>query len=950
MHYLGFQAQLLSLSPHKNTTMKTNFYSLILLVLIKICYSQNLGDYRTIASGNWEDTSNWQIFTASGWTATNQFPGQTNGNYTVNINDTHTITVGNYTNGNNSGPTLTKSYNIGNLNILGQLTLNINLELNNTSHLTLDAGTVLWNQNNVYLKLKQNAEVKIINTGNNTCTSSNGINGFGFIGGNCSNQTSLIIGSITYTNCAGSGNSIAGTFCDVNQAGGTMDATPVASSTSICYNANINNSVTLTANSNSNISEPKTYTWYLDSFPSNFSGFSSQNSQTLTINNLIPGTYTFRLKISITKSGITYSAEGQVTITVYQPITPGKLNDINYCSKYSSIKTLTLSEYYGNIIKWQTSTDKNFLNNVNDISNNTNTLTIDNITDQEQYYRAVLTNGSCSGYSAVATVKNTFTTYNGNWSNGLPDLTKKAIFFNSYTLASDLNACSIEIKNNAEITIPTGKNLTIDGEIELNSGNIIVETDANLIQINEYSKNLGNILVKRKATLKRLDYNNWSAPVSGQNLRNFSSNTLENRFYVHNESNGYYDGIFVKNLYPNNSVSLTPLEDKNTYIFEKGKGYVIRSPNNYTTNFTTFDWTFTGNPNNGIIEVPIHKDNQGLNLIGNPYPSNISFEAFYQENSNLIEPIAYFWTNTNPNPTMMQGASYDGSNYAIRNLTDGVPAYNQDISERPTDAITIGQGFIIRKTNLGNSNLTFNNRMRTPNKGRFFNARTMNVESHKYWLKLITPAKNFNTILIGYVKGATNGIDKGYDTEGIQKSSDMFYSVLEDKKLLIQGLSNTFSTNDKIQLGGIFYEPGNYEISLAQVEGVFKNNQKIYLKDKQTNTVANLSESSYKFYSKSGEINDRFEIVYKTDGTLSSVDINSNRNTLIYEQLEDIIIENKAEKIISYQVFDASGKLLYSTKLNQNKAAINKNRFQKGVVFFSVKLNDKTFTKSFLIK
>ena len=36
--------------------MKTNFFSLAFLLLINIIYSQNIGDYRTIASGNWEDS------------------------------------------------------------------------------------------------------------------------------------------------------------------------------------------------------------------------------------------------------------------------------------------------------------------------------------------------------------------------------------------------------------------------------------------------------------------------------------------------------------------------------------------------------------------------------------------------------------------------------------------------------------------------------------------------------------------------------------------------------------------------------------------------------------------------------------------------------------------------------------------------------------------------------
>ena len=112
--------------------MKTNFFSLAFLLLINIIYSQNIGDFRSIASGDWNDSTKWQTYNGTNWVAATQYPGQTSGNYSVSIEDGHTITVGTYGNGNNS-PSSTSIYKIGDLIVKGQLTLNINLELNNTS-------------------------------------------------------------------------------------------------------------------------------------------------------------------------------------------------------------------------------------------------------------------------------------------------------------------------------------------------------------------------------------------------------------------------------------------------------------------------------------------------------------------------------------------------------------------------------------------------------------------------------------------------------------------------------------------------------------------------------------------------------------------------------------------------------------------------------------------------
>lgn len=448
--------------------------------------------------------------------------------------------------------------------------------------------------------------------------------------------------------------------------------------------------------------------------------------------------------------------------------------------------------------------------------------------------------------------------------------------------------------------------------------------------------------------MKRLDYTYWSSSVSGQNLKNFSSSTLDSRFYVYNESNDYFDGVFNYSSYPGFTVANAfPLQNKTTYNFETAKGYAIRAPNNYSTSEQTVDWTFVGIPNNGIVTLPIQRNGNGFNLIGNPFPSNISFSQFYSANSSIIEPIAYFWTNVNPNPPIMQGSSYDGANYAIRNLTGGVGAVNSTIV--PTDEIVVGQGFIIKKTNTGNANITFNNSMRTSSKGTFFNARTASTDN-KIWLKLTTPAKNFNTLLIGYVKGATNGLDRGYDSEQIAKSSDMFYSVIDNKNLVIQGRNNSFTNNDIVTLGATFFEKGNYEISISQVEGIFNGSQAVYLRDKTLNKTINLSQENYQFYADAGDVKNRFEIVYKPDATLATSNIVKNEEISIYESDGKIFLENKSEKFKKIEIFDAAGKLIYTFTPNTNLFSIEKSDLNKGLFIFNTSSNSKTTSKKFVVK
>lgn len=515
-----------------------------------------------------------------------------------------------------------------------------------------------------------------------------------------------------------------------------------------------------------------------------------------------------------------------------------------------------------------------------------------------------------------------------------PTSTEKVVIDANYTTQNNgsFTACECTINSGKTLTINPDTYVSVYNDIT-NNGIVNVLDDANLIQVNDNGKFTGNpIKVNRSTKLKKNEYNYWGSPVSNQNLLSFSPSTSTSGFYTYNESTDLFARV-------------TPGSNS----FASAKGYAILAPSNYSTSgHSTFTGTFTGTPNNGIQTIQISKNKNGNNLVGNPYPSNISFRKLYEANSSIIEPIAYVWTNTNPNPTKMQGSNYSGANYAIVNLSGGIPALNS--TDKPTETISVGQGFIIKKSNPGTSNLVFNNNMRVSTKSKFSNARLPLLDQPKVWLRLTTPAQNFNTTLIGYIQGATDDIDNGYDTKPMYKTSDMFYSVVNSETLVIQGKSNNFSIDDKVQLGAVYYEPGNYEISIAQVEGIFNGAQDVYLKDNQLNKTVNLSQGPYQFQAETGVDNTRFEIVYKTDSTLGVDNVSKTKETVVYKSAENIIVENNSNKITSVQVFDATGKLVASAKPNSNQFSIENSKLQKGLVIFKISLNDKIETKKFLVK
>lgn len=527
-------------------------------------------------------------------------------------------------------------------------------------------------------------------------------------------------------------------------------------------------------------------------------------------------------------------------------------------------------------------------------------------------------------------------TWNGtSWTGrntNAPTSTEIAVINGDYNTGTNgnISACKCTVNSAKTLTIAANSNVTLQNDL-INNGTITVENNGNLIQVNNSATFSGNnITVKRNANMKRLDYTYWSSPVASQNLKTFSPSTLNNRFYTYNETTDLYNTI-----------------DPVANNFTVAKGYAVRAPNDFSNTVnSTFNGNFVGVPNNGTKTIAIAKSGAGYNLVGNPYPSNISFNSFYSANSSLINQSAYFWTNTNANPTQ-QGGSYSQNNYAVRNGTGGIPAQNSAIA--PTNEIVVGQGFIVQAKSAGT--LTFNNTMRTSTSGTFFNRMAKNSESitNRYWLKLKTPADNFTTILVGYVSGATNGIDEDYDSESIIKASDDFYSIQDNKNLAIQGRNPSFSINDRIPLGATFFEPGNYEISIPEKEGIFNGSQDIYLKDKLLNTTVKITDAPYQFHAEAGEVADRFEIIYVPE-TVLGTDDTQYKDAVIYDYNDNIVIENRNQKITEVQVFDASGRLLKTMKPNDNKVTFTKTNFQKGLLVFKLKTKDKVTSKKFLVK
>lgn len=535
----------------------------------------------------------------------------------------------------------------------------------------------------------------------------------------------------------------------------------------------------------------------------------------------------------------------------------------------------------------------------------TATLNISNVAglDNYQYYCQVRENtATCFTATNATQIKEATSTWTtaSVWTNKMPVLASKVIIEGNYDTAVNgvLNVCELTVNAGGTMMVKANNPITVKKKIINNNtadNSFVVESDANLIQTDNIA-NEGTVKVERSVTgmnndaATAIDYVYWSSPVSGQAIKGFSPNTPASGYQEYKESNDRF--VVTKDA-----------------DFLTGKGYAIRAEGVLSNGYSKV-YEFKGVPNNGDLSTPsLDKSgiNNGYNLIGNPYPSNIDFDQFHALNSDKIYATAFFWTN-NIYTKQQMGSGYAGNNYAVYNITGGVQSTYDDLNPNykvaPNGKIKVGQAFIVQSKIAGA--LDFKNSVRVTDNGTFYQKA---APKNRFWLAMKAPSNLVNTILIGYIPGASNNYETDFDAELFAVGSDSFYSVLGARKLAIQGKSDSFSTEDVVALGNVFAGNGTYTIRLENPEGLFNDNQNVYLKDNLLNKYINLSnDGSYTFEATKGTYSNRFHVVYK-DGSALGQDYVSESNFEVYRNGEHFVIRS-SQKLGTVALYDASGRLV----------------------------------------
>ncbi|GGB78943.1 hypothetical protein GCM10007424_18900 [Flavobacterium suaedae] len=550
-------------------------------------------------------------------------------------------------------------------------------------------------------------------------------------------------------------------------------------------------------------------------------------------------------------------------------------------------------------------------------------------------------------------------TWNGTeWLNGEPTADTDVIFAGDYTQNSgDLYACSIFVLDGVSVTFEANSDAFVTHAVTVEeNGNLTFESSSNLIQTTEV-QNIGIVTVKRNSSkLKRLDYTAWSSPVSGsQTLLEFSPLTLTNRFYIYNTNTNLYNTVAPE-----------------TTTFEKAKGYLIRVPNNFSSETpTVYEGSFEGTPNNGTVRIPLTYTggNDSHNLVGNPYPSPININRFIDENIQNIQGTLWLWRKTN-DPSKSSYCTVNKMGYVANSAPGGNSQENNgnDLIEDPFDitgegVLNTGQGFIVRAIN--DEELVFKNSMRDAvNFSNFFRTedtqaqQNVQNQTNRYWLNVVnadeTATPVFSQALIAHSALSTNGYDNGYDGKSLLDADVNLYTVIvdeaneEDMKLAIQTRS-IFDVNDTVKLGFSTEIAGTFEITIDHMDGLFAEGQEIYLVDNLTDTTYNLQEGDYSFTSETGTFENRFEIIYTIEALGTDVPQITKNEVVVYQQGKTVNIQSP-QTIESVTVYDMVGKTLYTNNKVDNtefSATLNTQQ-QVGIVVITLD-NQQVVTKKIMM-
>ncbi len=532
------------------------------------------------------------------------------------------------------------------------------------------------------------------------------------------------------------------------------------------------------------------------------------------------------------------------------------------------------------------------------------TLTVPNTTIEGVYYVKLFADGNGENYEIsennnITTIPITITapataewTGDGSWSSAswnpaVPGTaTETLLSSGELTVDGNFICGKLSISPTAKLTVLDGSSLDIYGNLVLespeNSG-----SPGSIVDLNEN----GGISISGTAQIQRfLSQYEWhyiTSPV---------------------------DGADANSVFPYAGPNVYSF-DENSYSWQKiTTSTPMTAMQGYSVYSHYFNVNFEGDLNSGNYEIPVSYgsgapfvDQQGWNLIGNPYPSPIYADQLLADDD--IENTIYYYDGG-----VGHGVS-DAQNYRYYNAGGGGTDTHYSLTLNEGYAVAPAmQAFFVRATNSGtDGKVSISNSARVHQENIFYKKQ----EQHPDLLILrVSGNGNSDETAIRFIKSATKEHDARFDAFKMFSKSEhvpQIYSLTPNGSQ--QAINSLPKNEDVIPIYFKAGISGQYELKLTENTTDYST---LFIEDKTTGQLTNISSGSkYTFTHVSGADPARFLLHFSTPSTTKEVA--NNENIAIYASEKNLFVKNSTHSPdFKITVSDCNGKIILNDKSTES--------------------------------
>lgn len=433
-------------------------------------------------------------------------------------------------------------------------------------------------------------------------------------------------------------------------------------------------------------------------------------------------------------------------------------------------------------------------------------------------------------------------------------------------------------RGDALIEVEPDKSLTVNGDLTLkNTGKILLKGTDDPLTNPGILLAMQNVVVEGNGHCVAQRYyqgNYWhlvSSPVANATAGAFTGKVLQ--YHTENDNN-WHDITSVNHL-------LEPMQGYSLWAFSDAAvlGEFAGTPGG---GHQTFDFVSSGG------------EGQGWNLIGNPYPATLDWDAVTIPAS--LDATIYLWDP-------------DINDY--RYYLQGGP------TNTTSQYVALAQGFFVHCNNAAGGTLTFTPDAITAEPAAFYkNIETQQMNTLVYEVQGFPTTAgavrfredataHFDPLLDVYRMSPGEGIPAVYNMVGSsQLAVNSLPDVMENQVVALEFKANT----------------GDYVLNFTG-QSTFAEAIPLYLKDKKVNTLTNLRlQDAYGFHVEEGDTASRFELLFMEAAGTNEPHIAEAQIQVQGHHVRIITTEESYDKL---QLFSLSGQLLTERDISTGNTSLH---------------------------